>query len=227
MTSRIHEIIAQVSSEVGGLMATQKQGSAIKFAYRGVDDVVGHVADKLNEYGVVYYPVDVQKDVTGRELPASKYLTTTSLIVTYEFVASEDGSAFRASAPGLAQDYADRSDAQAMSVALRTVLIQLFKLQGTGDKDPEQSGEEAAKYAEDAHAAAAKTAKPAAPKAKTAPQLVKEVQARIADDSVPYDGQAVNELGAKHSGGKPPAEWMKDTGVLNKILASIEAGELA
>lgn len=226
MTSRIHEVIAQVSREVGSLMATQKQNSGIKFAYRGVDDVVGHVADKLNEYGVVYYPIHIQKDLTGRDLPGAKYLTTTSLIATFEFVSAEDGSSFIAEAPGLAQDYADRSDAQAMSVALRTVLIQLFKLQGTGDKDPEQSGEEAAKYVEDAHTEAKKAA-PKEPRTKTAAQLVKDVQARIASDDFPYDGQAVNDLGAKHSGGKPPAEWMKDTAVLNKILASIEAGEVA
>jgi hypothetical protein len=225
--SRIHEIIAQVSKEVGSLMATQKQGSAIKFAYRGVDDVVGHVADKLNEYGVVYYPISVQKDVTGRDLPGAKYLTTTSLIVTYEFVASEDASAFHATAPGLAQDYADRSDAQAMSVALRTVLIQLFKLQGTGDKDPEVSGEEASQYADKANAEAKAAAKPTTPKARTAAQLVKEVQARIADKESSYDGKIVNELGAKHSGGKTTQEWMKDAAVLTKILASMDAGEVA
>lgn len=229
--ARIHEIIVEITKTKGGLVATQKEGAGIKFAYRGVDEVVGHLADALNEHGVIYWPVVRDKQLSSREVvdlqsrPTGKVVTTTSLVVDYHFLAVEDGSELVATVPGLAHDFADRSDAQSMSVALRTALIQIFKLQA-GDKDPEQTGEEVIAGTEKAVAAtknkpAAKTGKP------SATQLVKKLQDIIGDEDSPYDGVMVNALGEKHSGNAGPGVFMKDADVLQKILDSIEAGETA
>lgn len=223
--ARIHEVIVETSRDIGGLVASKKAGAGISFAYRGIDDVVTHIKGALDKEGVLYWPSAIlSKDIDVREIAGGKAITTTSLVVEYTFHATEDNSEIIVTVPGFAQDFADRNDAQAMSVALRTALIQIFRLQG-GDKDPEVTGEDANREIEKA----ATTAKPATAtvKKRTAATVRDEIADIIANPAKPYDGEAINALGRKHSKGKEPSEWMGDLTVLEAIAKSVEAGELA
>lgn len=223
--ARIHETIVDISKEIGGLVATKKAGSGIAFAYRGIDDVVTHLKDKLDEAGVLYWPSRiVDKQVNVREIAGGKAITTTSLVVEYTFLSVEDGSELLVHVPGFAQDFADRNDAQAMSVALRTALIQIFRLQG-GDKDPEVTGEEANREVE--KAVASTTTKSATAKKKSAADVRDEIANIIGNPEEPYDGETINALGKKHSGGKEPSQWMGDLKVLEAVLNSVSKGEVA
>lgn len=223
MTNDIIKLLNEVSIKVGALAPENNGG--VPFKFRGVDATVAHLAPAMKEAGIVVIPEVLDRQVSRREVGNSKVITTTDLLTRFTFYAP-DGSSVSATTAGLADDFSDRSAAQAQSVAFRVALLQVFKLPTT-DKEPEVNGEEIqATIAKDA-AEKKVTRATATPKAKTAAQLVKEVQEKIADADTPYDGQAVNDLGVKHSGGKQPAEWMKDAGVLQKILDSIKAGELA
>lgn len=219
----IIQIISKVTKEAGGLEATQKAGSGIKFPYRGVDDVVTHLKAKLDEEGVIYTPRLISSNVSTREVGAGKAITQSDIVVEYTFHAP-DGSTLTASAPGLAQDYADRSAAQAMSVALRTVLIQLFKLQANGD--PEAAGEEVQRYIADAAKEAPKgtTEKPSGP-VKDAAFYRDQIATLIKDEVT--TGDNANALGNKISGKATPPEWMGDATVLAKVVDAITKGEIA
>lgn len=217
----IIQVISKVTKEAGGLEATQKAGSGIKFPYRGVDDVVTHLKAKLDEEGVIYTPRLLSNDVSTREVGAGKAITQSSIVVEYTFHAP-DGSTLTASAPGLAHDYADRSAAQAMSVALRTVLIQIFKLQANGD--PEAAGEDVQRYIESAAKEAPKSATPAA-KGRTAADAREDIAELIKNGTT--TGDNANALGNKIANATEPSAWMGNLAVLEQVVTAIKNGELA
>lgn len=218
----IVQIISKVSKEAGGLPSTQKAGSGIKFPYRSVDEVVNHLKEKLDEHGVIYAPRLLNRVTTSREVGAGKVITQSDLDVEYTFYAP-DGSTLVASAPGLAQDYADRSGAQAMSVSLRTVLIQVFKLQANGD--PEAAGEDVQKYIAEAQKTAAPGTKSPGPVGPTAAQLRDEIAELIKAGTT--DGGTVNGLGNKIAKADNPSAWMGDAKVLAEVVKAVKAGEVA
>ena len=67
-------------------------------------------------------------------------MTTSEILTKFTFYAP-DGSNLSATTAGLANDYADRSAAQAQSVAFRVALLQTFALP-THSLEPEQTGVE-------------------------------------------------------------------------------------
>jgi hypothetical protein len=223
--SEIINILNEISKKAGAL-APEKNGG-VPFAFRGVDQVVSHLAPLLKEKGVVVVPEVLDRVTSTREIGNNKAITQTDLLTKFTFYAP-DGSSVSATTAGLAQDYADRSAAQSQSVAFRVALLQVFKLPTT-DKEPEVAGEETQKYiADQAKEQKAAAAKPAA-KARDATTARNELQAIIAnsEDYPGYGPEEVNALGGKHSGGKSPQEWMTDVKVLDAILDSVKKGELA
>jgi hypothetical protein len=224
--SNIYEILNAISDEAGALAPESKGG--VPFAFRGVDAVVSHLSPKLKEHGVVIVPEVLDRVTTTREIGNSKAITQTDLLTRFTFYAP-DGSSVSATTIGLAQDYADRSAAQAQSVAFRVALLQVFKLPTT-DKEPEQIGEETQKYIADQDKAAKSAPAKAAPKAPTANALraeLSKVIASTAPEHEAYGPEEINALGEKHSGGKKPEEWMPDAKVLAAILDSVKKGEVA
>ena len=219
MTNDIIRLINEVAINAGSL-APEKSGG-VPFSFRGVDLVVSHLSPYLKEAGIVVVPEVIDRVTSTREIGNSKAITQTDLLTKFTFYAP-DGSSVSATTAGLAQDYADRSAAQAQSVAFRVALLQVFKLPTT-DKEPELAGEETQKYIEQNKATT--PAKPTATK-RTAKSAQAELQKIIADDSNPYDGNAINALGNKITG-KQPSEWFGDLKTLEEILKKVEAGEVA
>lgn len=147
MTDNIFQIIAKVGEEAGAL-APEKTGG-VPFAFRGIDAVIAHLVPHLRKYGVITVPEVIEQRVTSREAPQNKTITQTEVLTKFTFYAP-DGSNVSATTAGLAQDYSDRSTAQAQSVAFRVALLQTFTLP-THDKDPEVAAEEVqAQLAKDA-----------------------------------------------------------------------------
>ncbi len=217
--TEIINILNEISKEAGAL-APERNGG-VPFAFRGVDQVVSHLAPLLKEHGVVIVPEVIDRVTSTREIGNNKAITQTDLLTKFTFYAP-DGSSVSATTAGLAQDYADRSGSQAQSVAFRVALLQVFKLPTT-DKEPEAAGEDTQKYIQDNAKAATKEAKKPARTANTARADIQKV---IADEN-PYGPEEINALGKKHSGGKEPSEWMNDLKVLDAILDSVSKAELA
>ncbi len=135
--ANIYELISTISKEAGALAPESKGG--VPFAFRGIDGTVAHLAPLLQKYGVVTVPV-VHERTTTMSPSGNKVVTTTDLLASYRFYAP-DGTFIEATTAGLANDYADRSAAQAQSVAFRVALLQTFFLP-THTKEPEQTGVE-------------------------------------------------------------------------------------
>lgn len=194
----IYSIIATIADEAGALAKSNANG--VPFAFRGIDAVINHLAPHLDKHGVFSTSRIVDKQTTSRELNGGKAITQTDVTVEYTFHAP-DGSSISTTVVGLAQDYSDRSAAQAMSVAYRIALLQLFHLPTT-DKEPEQAGEETQRYIEQ-NTAKATASKPAG---RTADQVRNEIGAIIGDDSNDIDGAYVNTLLTEKTG-KDHTKW--------------------
>lgn len=133
----IFERINAISKEAGALAPESKGG--VPFAFRGIDGTVAHLTPFLHKYGVFNTSNITSHLVTEREV-GNRVIKTTQVEVEFEFFAP-DGSSVKMTTPGLADDFADRSSAQAMSVAYRIALLQLFHLP-THSKEPEETGED-------------------------------------------------------------------------------------
>ena len=204
----IYQIIAKISEEAGALAPTKADGSGLAFAFRGVDAVVAHLTPFLNKYGVIIVPEVLDRETTARELVNrdgtlnGKAITQTDLRTAFTFYAP-DGSNVTATTHGLAQDYADRSAAQAQSVAFRVALLQTFHLP-THDKEPEVAGEETQRYLE--KTAEADTTN--APPKETIDSVRAEIGALIGDAEKPQiTPEKANEIMADVTKGKESDKW--------------------
>lgn len=109
------------------------------FMFRGVDAVINAVYPAL-----VAHKVTVQPKVLSYEYATidvgkgnqSKPMGHARVIVEYTFTSADDGSSASASAAGEAFDSGDKATPKAMSVALRTALLQALMLP-TDDPEPD------------------------------------------------------------------------------------------
>ncbi|OZD23858.1 hypothetical protein CH253_08355 [Rhodococcus sp. 06-156-3C] len=133
-------LLPKISAEVGAVKKDDyNQGQ--KFNFRGIDAVVNacHKAMHTNGVTVVprllsveYVPVTIGRNAT----PA----TSVRVIAGYVFHGPA-GDTVEALVPAEGNDSADKGTAKAMSVALRTALLQTFMLP-TDDVDPDATYEE-------------------------------------------------------------------------------------
>lgn len=135
--AQIHELISTISREAGALAPERKDG--VPFPFRGIDGTVAHLASHLQEHGVIVVPEVLEHKVSSAP-SGTKVVTTSEILTKFTFYAP-DGSSVSAVTAGLANDYADRSTAQAQSVAFRVALLQTFTLP-TQTLEPEQTGVE-------------------------------------------------------------------------------------
>lgn len=227
-TLNIYQLISKISAEAGALAPEAKGG--VPFAFRGVDAVVGHLAGLLQKYGVITVPEVLEHVTTQRELGGSKAITQTDARIAFHFYAP-DGTEVVATTLGLAQDYADRSAAQAQSVAYRIALLQTFTLP-THQKEPEEVGEETQKYIEKANAenvaqrataAAQATAAPAGPTvAELKGQIAAEFKAQGRDFS-PKGIKAYGDEFYKVAEDPSKAGWKEAAPALSKLLTALKA----
>lgn len=205
----IGAIISRISEEAGALHKSRAAGGGVPFEFRGIDAVINHLAPHMDKYGVFSTSRVTHKETTPRPLfdregnPNGKAITQTDITVEYTFHAP-DGSSVTTEVPGLAQDHADRSAAQAMSVAYRVALLQLFHLP-TDSPEPEVSGEQTQEYIEKNTAAPSRG--PARKAGPSADDLRAEIGKLIADPTNDIDGGMVNDIVAKHAKTKDASKW--------------------
>ena len=134
---QIYTLINDVKKKVGPL--APKKTAGVPFPFRGIDGTVNHVASAVNEAGIVIVPRVLEHEVLPRELKDGRVVKTTKVTTEFVFYAP-DGSSVSAITSGLADDFADRSTAQAQSVAFRVALLQTFLLP-TQSSEPEETGQ--------------------------------------------------------------------------------------
>lgn len=225
----IIQLIAKISTEAGALAKTDSGG--VPFSFRGVDAVVNHLSPILRKYGVVVIPTVRANNVTARALvnaqgnPNGKALTQSDIITDFTFYAP-DMTSVTATVAGLAQDHADRSAAQAQSVAFRVALLQVFALP-TDSPEPEEAGEKAQAEIERQASQAGPVAQvAAAPAAPPNQKIVDDLKAEITQLFAARDiatPAAIMEAGNRFFGGREG--WITAQPALQKLRDALKAGE--
>lgn len=230
----VYQRIVDITKAMTVLEPQRSPGGGISFAYRGVDATVAHVTPLLNEHGVFIFPSESQTIVHERDPDArGRVVKTTEVTVTYT-VAGANGDSFTMQTSGLADDFADRSTAQAQSVAYRVALLQLFHIPASG-KDPEETGQ----AVEDARAqgGSAPRSAPAVEKAKTkaaggaapagVPIAKLQAEAKALGKKLGKQPDDLNTLGSKLAEEADVSDWFSDAGVMSKLVAALKAEDAA
>jgi hypothetical protein len=117
-------------------VAKKERNSAQGFNFRGIDAVVNAIAPALREVGGVIVPTVLKKHydrgVTSRGTPTVEAFIT----VAFDWYGTDGGAPIRGVVAAEAMDTSDKATAKAMSVALRTYLLQTLMLP-TDEKDPD------------------------------------------------------------------------------------------
>ena len=131
---KVHEAVTAVMEDV---RAVRKDGRNTQqnFNFRGVDAVVNAVSPAMRKVGLICRPSKVDHRPSSKQLSGGKMTTSIDVIVNYTFTGPE-GDEFTAQVVAEAFDLGDKATAKAMSVALRTCLLQTFMLP-TDDTDPD------------------------------------------------------------------------------------------
>ncbi len=140
--AEIHERLLAVMNDVQAVGKNDRNTSQ-NFNFRGIDAVINAVGPAFRKHGVFVVP-EVQSSVYA-QVEVGKNRTPMGhcrLEVAFAFVAS-DGSQVEAVVPAEAMDSGDKATAKAMSVALRTALLQVLALP-TDEPDPDASSYERA-----------------------------------------------------------------------------------
>jgi hypothetical protein len=140
--AEIHERLLAVMNDVQAVGKNDRNTSQ-NFNFRGIDAVINAVGPAFRKHGVFVVP-EVQSSVYT-QVEVGKNRTPMGhcrLEVAFAFVAS-DGSQVEAVVPAEAMDSGDKATAKAMSVALRTALLQVLALP-TDEPDPDASSYERA-----------------------------------------------------------------------------------
>ena len=134
MTNQIYADLAKVMRSVDHV-GKGDFNSHQKFNFRGIDGVLNAVGPALREHNVVVYPR--LHDVAYEEVKTSggKASTACRVVVDYVF-ASVDGSTVETRVAAESWDTGDKAMPKAMSVAMRTALIQALALP-TDEPDPD------------------------------------------------------------------------------------------
>ena len=134
MSSQIYADLAKVMRSVDHV-GKGDFNSHQKFNFRGIDGVLNAVGPALREHNVVVYPR--LHDVAYEEVKTSggKASTACRVVVDYVF-ASSDGSTVETRVAAESWDTGDKAMPKAMSVAMRTALIQALALP-TDEPDPD------------------------------------------------------------------------------------------
>ena len=134
MSNQIYADLAKVMRSVDHV-GKGDFNSHQKFNFRGIDGVLNAVGPALREHNVVVYPR--LHDVAYEEVKTSggKASTACRVVVDYVF-ASVDGSTVESRVAAESLDTGDKAMPKAMSVAMRTALIQALALP-TDEPDPD------------------------------------------------------------------------------------------
>lgn len=233
----IYQRINLISQEAGALAPEAKGG--VPFAFRGIDGTVAHLSYFMNKYGVIAAPGVVSHIVTEREVlgrdgnPSGRIVKTSQVEVMYKFYGPA-GDFVEVTTPGLADDFADRSSAQAMSVAYRIALLQLFHLP-THTKEPEETGQDVISQREAIANGSATSNVPqavqqaqAASGGAAAKSLVQlQAEAKAIGKALNLGVAELNSMGAEVNGGADTSAWFNDHGSMVKLVEALKAKQVA
>ena len=134
----VYEALAVAAAEVGAVRKDSRN-SQQGFSFRGIDAVMNAVAPAFRRHGLLGPLPDLQS-LDRQEAGTSRngaLITRVTVTVRYT-IFGPDGDTVSGTVPGEATDTSDKATAKAMSVALRTFLLQALCLP-TDEPDPDSA----------------------------------------------------------------------------------------
>lgn len=113
-----------------------QETGAVRFKYRGVDDVFNELHGLFSKERVFILPDTEWSESCERTTKYGKTSVHTRVRVRYYFT-HEDGSQVSASGMGEASDFGDKSLGQAESYAIKQCLLKVFLIPTENDQDPD------------------------------------------------------------------------------------------
>lgn len=132
----IHEALASVQADIHAV-GKGDWNDFHKFKFRGIDSILNAVAPALQQHRVVVVPKVTKFESRETESDKGKKQREVTIWVRYRFIGPA-GDHLDALVPAEGLDLSDKAVAKAMSVAQRTVFIQVFSIR-TGDADPDSA----------------------------------------------------------------------------------------
>jgi hypothetical protein len=136
----IQDRLIGVMRDVGAVQKNDRN-NAQNFAFRGIDAVINAVYPALIKNGVIVVPTIEKDEYSSIEIGAKRTnMGHARVTVAYTFYGLE-GDSITARVSAEAMDAGDKATAKAMSVAMRTALLQTLALP-TGETDPDATSYE-------------------------------------------------------------------------------------
>lgn len=135
------QAITQAATEIGAVKKYE-QNRHQGFNFRGIDAVVNASSAALHKAGVVVVPRLLEKETRESRTSKGSVMCNVYLTVAYDFHGPE-GDMITATVASESFDSGDKATAKAMSVALRTAMLQVLMLP-TDEPDPDEHSYERA-----------------------------------------------------------------------------------
>lgn len=115
----------------------QKDGTNTNqnYKFRGIDGVINAVGPAFREHGLMVLPTVTNREVERGSTARGGGMVSVRLTVRHTWM-NEDGDSLDTLVEAEANDTADKATAKAMSVALRTAILQVLALP-TQERDPD------------------------------------------------------------------------------------------
>lgn len=134
----VHLAWIRVMNEIREIRKSQKfDAPGTHYNFRGVDPVMNVFGAAQRKHGVIVLPVHT--DAAYRDTKTSKgtAMRECTVVVTYDIIGPR-GDKLTAQSAGESLDTGDKGTAKAMSVALRTLLLQAGMVPTQAQQDPDQ-----------------------------------------------------------------------------------------
>jgi len=130
--------ISAITAELPSIGKTDS-GDGVKYKFRGIETLIGHLSGLLAKHGVVIVPrtkiLEIFRNVENSQ-GQMKGWTETILQVTWDIYGPEGGH-IQAVTVGIGRDNSDKGSNKAQTQAFKYLLMELFAI---GDKDDDADG---------------------------------------------------------------------------------------
>lgn len=134
----VHVAWVRVMGEIREIRKSQKfDGAGTRYNFRGVDPVMNVFGAAQRKHGVIVAPVKVEPAYRDTKTSKGTAMRECTVLVTYEIIGPR-GDRMSVQSAGESLDTGDKGTAKAMSVALRTLLLQTGMVPTEAQQDPDQ-----------------------------------------------------------------------------------------
>jgi len=137
----VHAALVAVMADIGAVRKGDRNAQQ-NFNFRGIDAVVNAASPAFRKHGVTVRPRVDSVDYAVMTTNNNRTVNSCRLVVTYIFTGPA-GDSIEATVAAEAFDSGDKATPKAMSVAMRTALLQTLALP-TDEPDPDATSYEAA-----------------------------------------------------------------------------------